>query len=395
MIGKLKKNTKIKIIALLSAIVLWMYVMAVVDPEDTKLYEDIPITITNLNEIKNLDLVVDPDEDLVTSVYVKGNLSDLQNISSKNINVYGVVDNPIEGQNQLKLSVSGNSTAKVNIDLKSNNIVINLEKIIEEEKEITVKVTGKYKDNIENIELKNEKIIVSGPRSRVNSVKYVQAELNADEELTKTCTKSLNLKPLDSDMKQVNDVNLQFKKVDATISFLHQKEVKVKAVFKGNLANLVEGENFTISPSTIQIRGKKEDLDNIEFISTESIDIGNFTSNVNTVKLNVPQGIVVKDDNVKIKMLKDSDLIDIFTYSGSSLGILNNNSTVSLNDFEIPDSIKVTLKYNNQSQKISKNELKLYIDLQEGFASNKQYVIKHNNLDVKSIVIEPSYIKSK
>lgn len=395
MIGKLKKNTKIKIIALLSAIVLWMYVMAVVDPEDTKLYEDIPITITNLNEIKNLDLVVDPDEDLVTSVYVKGNLSDLQNISSKNINVYGVVDNPIEGQNQLKLSVSGNSTAKVNIDLKSNNIVINLEKNIEEEKEITVKVTGKYKDNIENIELKNEKIIVSGPRSRVNSVKYVQAELNADEELTKTCTKSLNLKPLDSDMKQVNDVNLQFKKVDATISFLHQKEVKVKAVFKGNLANLVEGENFTISPSTIQIRGKKEDLDNIEFISTESIDIGNFTSNVNTVKLNVPQGIVVKDDNVKIKMLKDSDLIDIFTYSGSSLGILNNNSTVSLNDFEIPDSIKVTLKYNNQSQKISKNELKLYIDLQEGFASNKQYVIKHNNLDVKSIVIEPSYIKSK
>ena len=77
MIEKLKKNTKIKIISLLSAIVLWMYVMAVVDPEDTKLYEDIPITITNLNEINDLDLVVDPDEDLVASVYVKGNLSDL------------------------------------------------------------------------------------------------------------------------------------------------------------------------------------------------------------------------------------------------------------------------------------------------------------------------------
>lgn len=395
MIGKLKKNTKIKIIALLSAIVLWMYVMAVVDPEDTKLYEDIPITITNLNEIKNLDLVVDPDEDLVTSVYVKGNLSDLQNISSKNINVYGVVDNPIEGQNQLKLSVSGNSTAKVNIDLKSNNIVINLEKKIEQEKEITVKVTGKYKENIESIELKNKKIIVSGPRTRVNSVKYVQAEFNADENYTKTRTESLNLKPLDSDMKQVNDVNLEFKKVEATISFLHQKEVKVKAVFKGNLANLVEGENFTISPNTIQIRGKKEDLNKIEFISTENIDIGNFTSNINTVKLNIPEGIVVEDNTVKIKMLKDSDLVDIFTYSGSSLGFLNNNSTISLNDFEIPDSIKVTLRYNNQSQKISKNELKLYLDLEEGFVSNKQYVIKHNNLNVKSIVIEPSYIKSK
>lgn len=258
-----------------------------------------------------------------------------------------------------------------------------------------MKVTGKYKENIESIELKNKKIIVSGPRTRVNSVKYVQAEFNADENYTKTRTESLNLKPLDSDMKQVNDVNLEFKKVEATISFLHQKEVKVKAVFKGNLANLVEGENFTISPNTIQIRGKKEDLNKIEFISTENIDIGNFTSNINTVKLNIPEGIVVEDNTVKIKMLKDSDLVDIFTYSGSSLGFLNNNSTISLNDFEIPDSIKVTLRYNNQSQKISKNELKLYLDLEEGFVSNKQYVIKHNNLNVKSIVIEPSYIKSK
>ena len=57
MIERLHKNTKIKIISLLSAIVLLMYVMAVVDPEDTKLYENIPITITNLNEIKDLGLV--------------------------------------------------------------------------------------------------------------------------------------------------------------------------------------------------------------------------------------------------------------------------------------------------------------------------------------------------
>ena len=49
MIEILNKNTKIKIISLLSAIVLWMYVMAVVDTEDTKLIEEIPITITNIH----------------------------------------------------------------------------------------------------------------------------------------------------------------------------------------------------------------------------------------------------------------------------------------------------------------------------------------------------------
>ena len=38
MINKLKNNSKIKIISLLSAMVLWMYVMAIVDPEETKLF---------------------------------------------------------------------------------------------------------------------------------------------------------------------------------------------------------------------------------------------------------------------------------------------------------------------------------------------------------------------
>ena len=33
MINKFKENSKIKIISLLSAIVLWTYVMAIVDPE--------------------------------------------------------------------------------------------------------------------------------------------------------------------------------------------------------------------------------------------------------------------------------------------------------------------------------------------------------------------------
>ena len=56
MINELKDNTKIKIISLLSAMVLWMYVMAVVDPEETKLFENIPVTITNINELNEKDL---------------------------------------------------------------------------------------------------------------------------------------------------------------------------------------------------------------------------------------------------------------------------------------------------------------------------------------------------
>lgn len=78
MINKLKYNSKIKIISLLSAMVLWMYVMAIVDPEETKLFENIPVTITNKNELNERDLVIYPEQDLTTNIYVTGKLSNLK-----------------------------------------------------------------------------------------------------------------------------------------------------------------------------------------------------------------------------------------------------------------------------------------------------------------------------
>ena len=228
MIERLHKNTKIKIISLLSAIVLWMYVMAVVDPEDTKLYENIPITITNLNEIKDLGLVVDPDDNLVTSVYIKGKLSDLQKISANNIDVYGTVSNPIEGQNQLYLRASVND--KVTTEFKSDTIVINLEKSIEEEKNITVNITGVYKDNVDKVDLDKTKVVVSGPRSSVDSVKYVQATFDANKESVDTKSTELELKALDSEMNEVDHVTLEFNKVTAKVSYFQQKQVKMNLI---------------------------------------------------------------------------------------------------------------------------------------------------------------------
>ena len=41
------KNIKTKIISLVTAVALWLYVIAVVDPSEKKIIENIPITITN------------------------------------------------------------------------------------------------------------------------------------------------------------------------------------------------------------------------------------------------------------------------------------------------------------------------------------------------------------
>ena len=394
MIERLHKNTKIKIISLLSAIVLWMYVMAVVDPEDTKLYENIPITITNLNEIKDLGLVVDPDDNLVTSVYIKGKLSDLQKISANNIDVYGTVSNPIEGQNQLYLRASVND--KVTTEFKSDTIVINLEKSIEEEKNITVNITGVYKDNVDKVDLDKTKVVVSGPRSSVDSVKYVQATFDANKESVDTKSTELELKALDSEMNEVDHVTLEFNKVTAKVSYFQQKQVKINPIFSSNESNLVQDQDFTIIPSEINIKGKSDVINNIDSINTKIINVDELGTNNKIVDLDIPDGINADKDSVTIKLInKNKTKNSTFVYSGDDISLLNNEEDVSINDFEIPDDIIVKIQYDNDSDRISKNDLKLYLDLSEGIVSGTRYAITHNDINVKGITIEPSYITAK
>ena len=394
MIERLHKNTKIKIISLLSAIVLWMYVMAVVDPEDTKLYENIPITITNLNEIKDLGLVVDPDDNLVTSVYIKGKLSDLQKISANNIDVYGTVSNPIEGQNQLYLRASVND--KVTTEFKSDTIVINLEKSIEEEKNITVNITGVYKDNVDKVDLDKTKVVVSGPRSSVDSVKYVQATFDANKESVDTKSTELELKALDSEMNEVDHVTLEFNKVTAKVSYFQQKQVKINPIFSSNESNLVQDQDFTIIPSEINIKWKSDVINNIDSINTKMINVDELGTNNKIVDLDIPDGINADKDSVTIKLInKNKTKNSTFVYSGDDISLLNNEEDVSINDFEIPDDIIVKIQYDNDSDRISKNDLKLYLDLSEGIVSGTRYAITHNDINVKSITIEPSYITAK
>lgn len=394
MIERLHKNTKIKIISLLSAIVLWMYVMAVVDPEDTKLYENIPITITNLNEIKDLGLVVDPDDNLVTSVYIKGKLSDLQKISANNIDVYGTVSNPIEGQNQLYLRASVND--KVTTEFKSDTIVINLEKSIEEEKNITVNITGVYKDNVDKVDLDKTKVVVSGPRSSVDSVKYVQATFDANQESVDAKSTELELKALDSEMNEVDHVTLEFNKVTAKVSYFQQKQVKINPVFSGNESNLVQDQDFTITPSEINIKGKSDEINTIDSINTKTINVDELGTNNKVVDLDIPDGINADKDSVTIKLInKNKTQNSTFTYSGDDITLLNNEEDVSIDDFELPNEITVKIQYDNDSDRISKNDLKLYLDLSEGVVSGTRYAITHNDINAKSITIEPSYITVK
>ena len=109
---------------------------AIVDPEETKLFENVPVTITNINELDEKDLVIYPENDLTTSIYATGKLSNLKKVSKDDINVYGQINSPMEGKNEIYLKVS--ASQRISYEFKNSVIIVTLEKVINEDKNIKI-----------------------------------------------------------------------------------------------------------------------------------------------------------------------------------------------------------------------------------------------------------------
>lgn len=390
MINKLKNNSKIKIISLLSAIVVWMYVMAIVDPEETKLFENIPVTITNKNELNEKDLIIYPEKDLTTNIYVTGKLSNLKKITKDDIDVYGQIDNPIEGSNEIYLKVS--TSQRVNYDFKNPVMIVTLEKIINEEKNIKVDITGSGKNNIDNILLEDniDKVSVFGPRSLVNEVKRVVGAIDVNGKLN-DFSQSIKLEPVDANGKVVEGVELEINSVNAHITLLTQKTVPITLKLSDNSESDI---NYTMSQNTVTIKGKKDIVDSINNIETQQVNLSEILSGISKdVYLQVPSGVTIDAKYITIKRNSEDAILAEYTYTAQDVEIRNNTENIDKTKINIPDNIKVSIEYLQSIGSINKDDIKLYIDLNEVSLKDNTCKIKYESTyEIKKISIDPDTV---
>ena len=390
MINKLKNNSKIKIISLLSAMVLWMYVMAIVDPEETKLFENIPVTITNKNELNERDLVIYPEQDLTTNIYVTGKLSNLKKVTKDDINVYGQINNPLEGNNEIYLKVS--TSQRVNYDFKNPVMIVTLEKIISEDKSIKVDITGSGKNNVDNIMLQDniDKVSVSGPRSLVNKVKRVVGTVKVNGELN-DFSQSIKLEPVDANGKVVEGIELEKDSVNVNITLLTQKTVPITLKLSDNSES---GVNYTMSQNTVTIKGKKDIVDSINDIETQPVKLSEILPGTSKdIYLQVPSGITIETKYITIKKNSEENAVAEYTYTAENIEIRNNTENIDKSKIKFPNSINVSIEYLQSEGSINKDDINLYIDLNEVSLEDNTCKIKYESIyEIEKINIDPDTV---
>lgn len=385
--NNLNRNTRIKLISLLSAMVLWMYVMAIVDPEDTKLFENILVSVTNTEELEDDDLVVYPESDLVADIYITGKLSDLQKINEDDIHIYGSINNPIEGKNYLYLKV--NTTKQVSYELKSDFIVVKLEKLIYQEKDINPEIIGEYKDDVDTVVLQQSSVNISGPRVLIEQVDHIKATIKVDSKNKDKLTQRIKLIPVDVEGKEVKGVNLDVKSINAEVIFLEEKQVPINIQLKDEN---VDTNGYEVSPKVITIEGKKEVLDKINYINTQKIDSTSIGVS-KEVDLIIPEGVTADETTTVVKPKDEESLTQRLIYNNSEIELRNNTQEINVLDLNIPDSINVEVQLDDTDTKLSKSDISLYIDLENEYDETKEYTIKYeSDTSFKNVKIIPSTV---
>ena len=391
MMDKFKNNTKIKLISLLSALLLWLYVMAVVDPEETKLFEDVPIVITNMDNLKEKNLVIYPDIELTTDISISGKLSNIKKVKKENIHVYGEINNPIEGKNDIYLKAS--TSERVTHEFKNNVIIVNLEKVVSEKRSIEIQVEGKSKENIDtaSIDKDQNSIDVSGPRVLVDQVQKVIGVLDVGSK-TNDFSTQISLTPIDEEGNEVEGVELQRTSVIVSATLLKEKDVPIKIKFaeQSNLeANL---KDYTLSKNSISVKGKKDIIDKLEYIETQVVDIKDVTNSTSKdIYLSIPEGVATETKYITIKSNNLEVIKEAFVYRPEEIEIRNNESNIDVTTIKIPDKVNVNIEYLKSVGTITKSDIVLYIDLAQVISEGEKYDIKYDlKYDLKNIVIDPN-----
>ena len=157
-------------------------------------------------------------------------------------------------------------------------------------------------------EIQPEKITISGPKSAVDKVKQARAELNISGSV-ESIRKIIPIEIFDAEGKPVSGLTVSNNDVSVLlpVSLLGRfKNVAVKVLTTGQVANGYRLTNISVSPPTFTVFSENPELINDlpGFVETMPVDLENLEDDaLISIDLNLPEGITtVKDPNVMVQV---------------------------------------------------------------------------------------------
>lgn len=307
-INTLFANPLYKVMALLFAVVLWSYVIAIEDPTTPKSIADVPVSFTNETALTDKNLVVRGDRAAILQpcdVSVEVKRSGLRNVTQSsltatvnlgNISTKGEFDIPIivtppAGLSNVQISSRSPTSIHVEIDELAQKAAIPV--LVELGGALPA---GYYNGTAQTVP---SEISLSGPKQDVERVS--QAVVRLDLSRARGYNDSMMVELRDADGNVLP--NTSFTSVPSVIVKMDVFPKKTVPIDQDTLIvgfdNIAPGYRLnsswlTVSPDEIEVAGPQEILDAIEAVEIVPVDVQGWSeSRQVSVQPRLPEGVIM------------------------------------------------------------------------------------------------------
>lgn len=367
------RNTTPKLVSIIFALVMWLYVMGEVNPEMVIPLNNVSVQLMNVEDLNKSGLVIIGQQDYTVNVRIAGRRNDVYKVSPQDIIVRADLRGFHKGTNSIPLEVSGPPYITIQ-DVSPKQLKITLDEIVVRQRPVNVVTTGTPVPGFEpgDAVISPKEVMVEGPENIVNAVAQVVGEIPVTDQITEI-NERVPLIAVNAEGKTISGVQISQRYVEVKLPILPTKEVPIVLEFQGKPRDNYRITEVKLSQENISIKGPKEKLDGITEIKARPIDIeGIDKSAERNVNLLLPEGVtLLRDSKIpRVALTVERVLNKEFTYQRDEIAIDNIETGYRVELIKVPENIQVKVEaVESVMNVIQRGDIKLYInvdDLTEG-----------------------------
>lgn len=304
------KDSTLKVISFIIAVVLWFYVILVIDPSVDITIKHIPLRYINQGVLEDRGLSLVEDPNLTVELKIRGSRKKIANIDNKNI--YATVD-------LANMTKVGNFTIPISISIpyeyeeivtkKPNNATIFIDKIVTAQRTVKIDTVGSVASGyVAGIpETSVNTVTIKGASTLVERIKAVGATLDFDGR-TGEINDREKIYFIDNEDRRIEENNSIYESVSINIDTVEIKcpVMRMKTVPVEIDAPALNNEyKVTIQPSNVTICADSTVLDSISEI-TASVDVNALIAEgVQQARIDIPEGVWMRDGITEVTVLAE------------------------------------------------------------------------------------------
>ena len=355
-------NFYIKILAVAFAILLWIFVINQGFRIDF-LEKEVPVQAYNLAD----DLSLASDLGTV-KLKIRAPKSFWQEFSDDSLEAYVDLKHFDKGAYNIEVKVSSEDSSIQIVEKDPEKISVVIDSVTSIKKEIEVETEGELATDYSIDEPYTEpgEIEIKGAKGSLDEIDKIVVKVDLNKESSEVRKKVIP-EVLDREGNVMSNIILEPSEVEVIIPVLKDIEVKTVSINSKIIGSPASGysiDSIEVSPSTISIQGKREDLESISYIDTKEISIEGITDTVEkdtelildddieivgtediVIKVNVSSSIKTESLNSEIKFNNLDSSLEIVSYSPSSINIVVKSKKEEVDKLkDNPPSVNIDLK---------------------------------------------------